>query len=255
MSQSLQDFNRLHVKQFATAPANLRAQEILLALVSRDQKLLDVGCGGGYYTVQFRDASNQVFGIDITFEGVQATHRSGIPTSVASVEQGLPFPPDTFDAVTFIEVIEHVLRPDLALRAIHRVLRPGGALILTTPNYAYWVLRILLLAGVPPVGLQARPFRGFRSRLPAPGVEAWLDPHIRFFSPRIMRRLLDQSGFEVVQLRSTFVSFPSGLAPYLPWLLGLPLRVIGKLIGNLDFLGDRFPSLLAAGMMIKAIKR
>lgn len=255
MSQSTQDFNRLYVGKFATAKPVLRAQKILLSMVGSGQKLLDVGCGSGFYTIQFRDAGNEVVAVDLTSEGVQATRQLGIPSLLANVEQGLPFEGDSFDTVTFIEVIEHLLRPDLALKSIHTVLKPGAQLILTTPNYAYWVLRILYLAGMPPVGLQARPYQGFRARQAPEHIPAWLDPHIRFFTPRSLRRLLEQSGFEVIQLRSTFTAFPSGLAPYLPWLAGLPLRLIGKLIGNLEFLGDRFPSLLAAGMMVKAIKR
>ena len=252
---SQQDFNRLYVEKFATAKPVLRAQKILLSLVGTGHTLLDVGCGSGYYTRQFRDLGNQVFGIDLTAEGVHAVQTLDIPACVANLELALPFEGQSFTAVTFIEVIEHLLRPDFALREIHRVLKPGGTLILTTPNYAYWLLRILYLCGILPVGLKPRPYIGFRSRQAAERIDAWQDPHIRFFSPSLIRQLLAQSGFKSIQLRSTFVSFPSGLATYLPWLPGLPLRMIGKLIGNLDWLGDYYPSLLAAGMMIKAIKR
>jgi len=255
MSQLVQDFNRRYVRKFATAKPVLRAQRILLSMVGAGQKLLDVGCGSGFYTVQFHEMGNEVVGVDLTPEGVHAVRILGIPTYVVNIEQSLPFKDNSFDAVTFVEVIEHLLRPDLAVREIHRVMKPGAALILTTPNYAHWVLRLLYLFGNPPVGLRSRPYTGFRSRQPAEAIEAWVDPHIRFFTPRTARRLLSRCGFEVVQLRSTFVAFPSGLAPYIPFLPGLPLRVIGKLIGNLEFLGDRFPSLLAAGMMIRAIKR
>lgn len=255
MSQQIQDFNRRYAHKFATAKPILRAQQVLLSLIGTGQTLLDVGCGSGFYTAQFRDLGNEVIGVDLTPEGARAVQMLGIPAYVVNLEQGLPFKDNSFDAVTFIEVIEHLLRPDLAVREIHRVMKPDAALILTTPNYAYWVLRFLYLFGNPPVGLRSRPYAGFRSRQPAEEIEAWLDPHIRFFTPRTVRRLLFQCGFKVVQLRSTCVAFPSGLAPYIPFLPGLALRVIGKLIGNLEFLGDRFPSLLAAGIMIRAIKQ
>jgi methionine biosynthesis protein MetW len=254
MSQQVQDLNKRYVHKFATAMPVLRAQKRLLSMIGMGRKVLDVGCGSGHYTSQFRDLGNEVTGIDITQEGVLAVRALGIPAYVANVEQGLPFADRTFDAVTCIEVVEHLLRPDLAIREIHRVMKPGTALILTTPNYAYWALRLLYLFGRPPVGLQSRPYTGFRSRQPAEGIDAWLDPHIRFFTPGTIRSLLSRFGFTVEQLRSTFVAFPSGLAPYIPFLPGLPLRVIGKLIGNLEFLGDRLPSLLAAGIMVKALK-
>jgi len=227
MTHLIQDFNRLYTHKFPNAKPISHAQRKLSALVGRGYCLLGEGCGSGFYSAQFQAAENQVVGIDLTPEGVRATYRMGIPAHVANVEERLPFPAYTFDAVTFIEVIEHLLRPDLALREIHRVLKDGGAVILTTPNYAYWVLRILYGLGLPPVGLQPRPFTGFRSRQPPSGTEPWLDPHIRFFTPQILRRLLTQSGFEVITIQSAFVAFPSGLAPFLPWFLGLPLRVLG----------------------------
>jgi len=254
MSQQVQDLNKRYVHKFASAMPVLRAQKRLLSMIGAGQKLLDVGCGSGYYTTQFRDLGNEVTGIDLTQDGALAVRTLGVPAYVANVEQGLPFTDKAFDAVTCIEVVEHLLRPDLAIGEIHRVLKPGATLILTTPNYAHWVLRLLYLSGRLPVGLQSRPYTGFRSRQPAEAIDAWLDPHIRFFTPGTIRRLLSQFGFKVEQLRSTFVAFPSGLAPYIPFLPGLPLRVIGKLVGNLEFLGDRLPSLLAAGIMVKAIK-
>lgn len=255
MSQVVQDFNRLYTHKFATAKAIPKAQRKLLALVGKEKTLLDVGCGSGFYTSQFRDAGNRVTGIDLTLEGAQATNQLDIPTSITNLEQGLPFPDCAFETVTFIEVIEHLLRPDLAIQEIHRVLKVEGALVLTTPNYAYWVLRLLYAFGQPPVGLHPRPFTGLRSRQAAEEIEPWLDPHIRFFTPQIIRRLLTQFNFEIISIQSTFVAFPSGLAPFLPWLPGLPLRVIGKLLGNLEALGDYWPSMLAGGLMVKAIKK
>ncbi len=255
MSWQAQEFNRLYIEKFASAKPVHRAQKILLSLVGTGHTLLDVGCGSGFYTNQFRDLGNKVFGTDLTCEGATAVRGLGIPACLSNLESALPFGDNYFSAITCIEVIEHLIRPDLALREIHRVLKPSGTLILTTPNYAHWVLRILYLCGTLPVGLKPRPYTGFRSRQPPEKIDAWQDPHIRFFSPSLLRQLLSQSGFDMIKLRSTFVSFPSGLAPYLPWLPGFPLRVIGKLVGNLDFIGDYFPSLLAAGMMIKATKR
>jgi len=252
---SIQEWNERYASKFAAAEAVPRAQRILLSLVGSGQRVLDVGCGSGFYTTQFRDLGNRMAATDITLEGVHAVVQMGIPVTLSDVEKGLPFADGSFDMVTFIEVVEHLLRPDQALREIHRVLRPGGLLLLTTPNYAHWVLRVLYLFGVLPVGLRSRPYTGFSSRHQAENIPPWLDPHIRLFSPRSLRDYLDQGGFELLKLRSTFVAFPSGLAPYLPFLPGLPLRILGKLLGNLEFAGDRFPSLLAAGIMAQAVKK
>ncbi len=70
--------------------------------------------------------------------------------TVADVTRGLPFPDHTFDKVLYLEVMEHLPRGTevLALREIRRVLRPGGMLVMSTPNWhvlacasdpAYWL--------------------------------------------------------------------------------------------------------------------
>lgn len=212
----------------------------------RGHHILDVGCGSGFYAQFFRQQGNLVVGVDITPQGVAATRQRGLEALIANLEAGLPFASQTFDMVTCVEVVEHLLQPERALEEIHRVLRPQGQLIVTTPNYSYWALRLLYLAGMPPVGL---------GRYYGEDTPPWREPHIRFFNPQSLRNFLSQGGFEPAELRSTFVAFPSGLAPYLPRPLGLPLRVLGKLIGNLEFLGDTWPSLLAAGMLVRAVKR
>jgi len=161
---TIQEWNERYALKFAGAEALPRAQRVLLSLVGSGQRVLDVGCGSGFYTTQFRDLGNKMAATDITVEGVRTVVQTGIPVTLSDVEKGLPFADESFDMVPFIEVVEHLLRPDLALREIRRILRPGGLLLLTTPNYAHWVLRLLYLFGVLPVGLRSRPYAGFASR-------------------------------------------------------------------------------------------
>ena len=84
----------------------------------------------------------------------------------------LPFDDGAFDLVLCAETIEHVRDVQLLLSEIRRVLPPGGALALTTPAHL--------------------PF----GRRPDP-----MSPHLRFFTRRSLRRLLDELGFEVESLR------------------------------------------------------
>jgi ubiquinone/menaquinone biosynthesis C-methylase UbiE len=87
-------------------------------------------------------------------------------------DAALPFGDSSFDLVLCAETIEHVRDVQLLLSEIRRVLRPGGTLALTTPAHL-------------PLG-----------RRPDP-----LSPHLRFFTRRSLRRLLDELGFEPRSLR------------------------------------------------------
>lgn len=250
---SVQEFNQTHIEGFANPRPISKVRRVLEEWMGSGNKAVDVGCGSGFYTDLCRNIGNQIVGIDITSQVYAARERS-LNVCQGNVEV-LPFPKEIFSLALSIEVVEHLLQPELMIKEICRVLKPGGTLIITTPNYGYWALRLLYLFGCPPVGLETRFYSGWLQRRAGPFTPPWRDPHIRLFTPSILRRFLDENGFEIEFVRSSFVAFPSGLAPYLPFVIGLPLRVIGKLIGNLNFLGDIYPSLLAAGLLVKAIKR
>jgi methionine biosynthesis protein MetW len=246
-------FNETHITNFSRPQPVPKVLRVLKQWMGTGHVVLDVGCGSGFYSYICRERGNHVIGVDITSQ-VRAARALGIEVCMGNAELGLPFKAQHFSMVLCIEVIEHLLEPERVLEEIHRVLRPEGALIVTTPNYAYWVLRLLYLFGRLPVGLPSAHFNGWFTRVPTQSVPPWREPHIRFFTPHSLKQLLDACGFVSESSCSTFVAFPSGIAPHLPFALGLPLRVAGKLIGNLNFLGDYFPSLLAAGLMVKARK-
>jgi SAM-dependent methyltransferase len=254
MTSPIREFNEAHIEQFYNPQPVPKVMRVLAEWMGTGRQTIDVGCGSGFYTDFCRHQGNTVVGLELTSQ-VHAVRARALDVCQGNVEGMFPFPQNTFSLALCIEVIEHLLQPDLMLAEIYRVLRPGGVLILTTPNYAYWVLRLLYLFGRPPVGLPVRHFNGWIRRASARSFPPWQDPHIRFFTPSIARQLLAEYGFEIAAIRSTFVAFPSGLAPFLPLLVGLPLRVLGKLIANLNFLGDLYPSLLAAGLLIRAVKR
>lgn len=98
--------------------------------------LLDVGCGAGLAAEALARRGAVVTGLDMAPEALEAArfHAAGQGLSIR-YQQGRPEELDeTFDAVTALEVIEHVADPDAFLSALARSVRPGGTVFLSTLN-------------------------------------------------------------------------------------------------------------------------
>ena len=114
-------------------------RRILERHVQPDDTCLDVGCGDGRAAgvwVSVRGAT--YVGVDISPEATAQAAAVGLDARVIDDASRLPFGDGAFDSVVCLEVLEHLFEPQHALREIRRVLKPGGTLILTVPNVAYW---------------------------------------------------------------------------------------------------------------------
>jgi SAM-dependent methyltransferase len=99
-------------------------------------RLLEVGCGKGRFLDRMRRAGWQVQGTDFDPAVAQRVRdRYGLRIDVGDLA-ALHYPADQFDAVAMSQVIEHVHDPLALLEECRRVLRPGGRLVLSTPNAA-----------------------------------------------------------------------------------------------------------------------
>lgn len=98
-------------------------------------RLLDVGCGNGDQTVLFAPFFDQVTAMDIQLKPMRGSTADLQWT--ASAGENLPFLDDSFDAITCFEVLEHVVDPVRTLEEFHRVLKPGGQIVISVPNKAW----------------------------------------------------------------------------------------------------------------------
>jgi SAM-dependent methyltransferase len=105
--------------------------ELVRRYAATGDRVLDVGVGLGRLLAAFPELERH--GVDISLDYLQRASSEGIDVAMARVED-LPYAPDTFDLVLATDVLEHVLDLNEAVRAMLRVLRPGGILIARSPN-------------------------------------------------------------------------------------------------------------------------
>ncbi|MDD1776995.1 MAG: class I SAM-dependent methyltransferase, partial [Candidatus Helarchaeota archaeon] len=97
--------------------------------------LLEVGCATGELLALARSRGASTIGLEISdYAAEVAKSRHGLDVRVGSLESQ-QFTSNTFDLVIALEVIEHVPSPITFLREISRILKPGGFVCLSTPNY------------------------------------------------------------------------------------------------------------------------
>jgi len=143
---------------------------------------VDLGCGhGGDLLVRLAPRLREGVGLDLSVQDEPPA--PNIRLLRARVDRALPLADASADLITCLAVLEHVERPDVLLREAHRVLRPGGVLLVTTPaREAKPILELLT----------------FRLRL-IDAVEI-LD-HKRYYSPAMLRAAIVSAGFRAERVR------------------------------------------------------
>lgn len=184
-----------------------------LALLGSGERLLDIGCGDGRLLAAARRSKfREVYGLDIADVVVERARRAclevlgsleGVHVDTADLNGRLALPDGMFDSVTALAVIEHLFDPYLITAELHRVLKPGGQLIIEVPNLAWLPRRVDVVLG----------------RLPVTGdEEGWDGGHLHYFTFSSVRELLTSHGFDVHSMGSTGI-FPR-LRNIWPTLLG-----------------------------------
>lgn len=154
------------------SPEAAQAYATLLQLARRST-VADIGCAKGSIVAELQRATTwRMIGLDVSLAALKEVP-PGTPLCCASADQ-LPLGTGTLDGALFLDVIEHLESPLAALTELHRVVKPGGMLVVTTPN----------------AGSALRPMLGRRWH----GLED--DTHLYFFTAFSLTHLMAKSGWQ-----------------------------------------------------------
>lgn len=178
-----------HMKRQETFKTEIAELERLTEKLRVGRKILDVGCGGGFFLASLNSLWEK-YGVEIN----PAAVRYGRDTSRIDILKGdlrkINFPNETFDVIKMRGTIEHLFDPMSELREIYRILRKGGLIAINTPNIGSICGRIYR--------------EKFRMVCPT--------HHIYYFSTKTLSLMLEKVGFKVRK-----VSYHYFDTPYASW--------------------------------------
>ncbi len=170
--------------------------EKAIAHSGTDGNVLDVGCGGGLFLALMRERGHKGIGLDFSLSAAaMAWERFAVPAMCATLTR-VPLPDASCKTITMFHVLEHLYDPMAYLEAAHRLLTPGGRLVVQVPNAACWQF---LLFGKDWNGVD-------------------VPRHLINFRDTELVSLLEHCGFEVVRrkyfsLRDNPAGLASSIAP------------------------------------------
>jgi 2-polyprenyl-3-methyl-5-hydroxy-6-metoxy-1,4-benzoquinol methylase len=167
------------------------------------QRILDIPAGEGAFAQRCLDAGRSVVASDCE----NLCKVSGVPFEQGNMNEPLPFSDDAFDAVVCIDGIEHIERPFDFVGECRRVVRPGGAIVLSTPNISSLRSRWRWLT------------TGFHYKCQLPLDETDPNPlhHINMLSFPELRYMLHRADFEITAIAANRCKLVSYLyAPLAP---------------------------------------
>jgi 2-polyprenyl-3-methyl-5-hydroxy-6-metoxy-1,4-benzoquinol methylase len=178
--------------------------------------LLDIGPNIGTCLVLARERGWQTHGVEINAEAARYCREQRGLDVISGALDAHTYPENSFDIVLMGDVIEHLRDPLELIRIVQGILKPGGALIISTPNIAGWAGRLL----------QIKP-----------------EEHLYYFSPATIEALLRKVGLEVIGVKCldryhnltamTHSTTFGGLFQKLSPVFGLAHRLFGDLVVKL----------------------
>lgn len=171
--------------EFFSPITKKRYEEILDGFehLKKTNNLLDVGSGSAFFAEIATQRGWKVFGTELTDESIRKAEEKGVIMSKGKLED-IEYESDFFDLIVCIEVIEHVSFPTPFTKELQRVLRKGGAVYISTPNFD---------------SLLRRRLKGQYDVIGYPN-------HLSYFTAKTLKSLFSSSGFSKLSLVTNGIS-------------------------------------------------
>lgn len=164
--------------------------EMLKFVPQNASRILDVGCGAGYFGKEIKAFSThqntEVWGVDINENAKSVAEKNIDKLLIGDIETIVDeLPENYFDAIFFNDVLEHLVNPDMILDLMKSKLSKNGVIISSIPNIRHHgaLKRILV----------DKDFRYEESGI-------FDQTHLRFFTEKSIRRLFESQGYEIVSM-------------------------------------------------------
>jgi 2-polyprenyl-3-methyl-5-hydroxy-6-metoxy-1,4-benzoquinol methylase len=148
--------------------------------VRKTNRILDIGCGIGYFLEVAKKRGWEVYGTEFTAKAIEICEEKGIKMHQGALNPE-NYPTDFFDIITSFEVIEHINTPQIEIKNIHKILRKEGYFYVTTPNFNS-LLRYHLKGKYNVIG--------------------WPE-HLSYYTPKTINFLLTNNGFKKKWIKTT----------------------------------------------------
>lgn len=142
-------------------------------------RVLDIGCGPGYFLTAAQKLGFDVHGLDPSDYIVEMAQKQwGNRVQLGLIESAM-YQPESFDLIVAFDTFEHIYDPKKFLKAIHGFLKPNGVLAITTPDPTSMLSKV-----------SGKNWVSYK-----------LPEHVFYWSPETIRRVLEED-FEVLEIRS-----------------------------------------------------
>ena len=163
-----------------------------LEQAQKQGRLLDLGCGEGFFLSVAQQRGWIPDGVDSSEDAIKrAKEKFNLNVTLGTVES-VDFQENQFDAVTLLDFAEHLSEPTQTYEKIHHWLKPGGVMLIATPNQASilaWAAHLVYLISF--------------GTVKGPLYRIYMLPHFLYYTPRTLTELLNKMGFEIIAVKKS----------------------------------------------------